>query len=224
MQLTKSALVPAIILRETSGPSGPDDVVYCMFNPNEFTVTKQNRYDSTIKKGKNIEKPEFRSGGKRSLSLQLFFDTFAEGVDVRSFTEPLWKMALVDEDKKNPRDKKGAPPVVEFRWGMFSFRAVITSLSQRFTLFNFDGTPLRTTVNVTFDQVADETDQPPQNPTSGNGPALRTHVVQAGERLDLIAAHVYGDATDWRRIADANQIHNPLRLRPGQQLIIPPQD
>jgi nucleoid-associated protein YgaU len=45
--------------------------------------------------------------------------------------------------------------------------------------------------------------------------------VNEGDRLDLIAAEVYGKATEWRRIALHNNITNPLLLRVGQQLRIP---
>ena len=117
---------------------------------------------------------------------------------------------------------KSEPPRVEFRWGRFAFKAVVKQIRQRFTLFLKDGTPVRTTVEVSFQQVEDELDFPMQNPTSGGGPPMKTHVVGAGERLDWIAASVYGDATRWRLIADANGITHPLRLREGMELVIPP--
>jgi nucleoid-associated protein YgaU len=33
---------------------------------------------------------------------------------------------------------------------------------------------------------------------------------------------MFGDAGHWRVIARANNLDNPLRLRPGQTLVIPP--
>jgi nucleoid-associated protein YgaU len=42
-----------------------------------------------------------------------------------------------------------------------------------------------------------------------------------GDRLDSIAAEVYGDATKWRAIAEYNEISDPLGLKPGQRIIIP---
>jgi nucleoid-associated protein YgaU len=113
---------------------------------------------------------------------------------------------------------------VEFQWGKFQFKAVITSISQKFTLFDKEGLPLRATVDVTFQQVEDPQDHSKQNPTSGGGPPMKVHIVQSGERLDLIAHKVYGDATQWRLIAQANNLRQPLRLRDGQQLLIPPGD
>lgn len=217
MPSTRGNLEPATIINLAT-----DERVYCMFNPHEYTVAKQNSWEKGETKGKNVPKVKFSQGGAETLKLQLFFDTYAEGSDVREHTDGLWKMMMVTEEKKNPRNEKSEPPRVAFHWGKFFFRAVITSLSQKFTLFLEDGTPVRTTVDVSFQQVEDEEDHAGQNPTSGGGPALRTHTVRDGERLDWIAAKAYGDASLWRVIARANDLTHPLRIRSGQQIVIPP--
>jgi hypothetical protein len=217
MPNTRGDLEPATIINLTSG-----DQVYCMFNPHEFTVTKQNRYSSGKVKGRNVPKIEFDQGGAQTLKLQLFFDTYGEGTDVREHTQGLWDMMMITDSKMKQRSNKSEPPDVEFRWGRFSFRAVITNISQKFTLFLKEGTPVRTTVDVTFQQKEDPEDHAGQNPTSGGGPPLKLHTVQAGERLDWIAAMAYGEASHWRLIARANNLDHPLRLHEGQQLVIPP--
>ena len=94
-------------------------------------------------------------------------------------------------------------------------------MTQKFTLFKPDGTPVRAKVEVTFTQYTDVEDYPNQNPTSGGGPNERVHRVISGERLDTIAAKVYRDATKWRLIAEHNKIGDPLALRPGQTIRIP---
>jgi len=217
MPSTRSNLEPATIENLST-----QEKVYCMFNPHEYTITKQNQWDSGDTKGINVPKVKFNHGGAEQLKLTLFFDTYAEGTDVREHTQGLWGMMMVSEEKKNPRNSKSEPPQVEFQWGKFSFRAVVTTLTQKFTLFNKEGVPLRTSVDVSFQQVADENNHPKQNPTSGGGPPLKTHIVQSGERLDLIAAQVYGDPSHWRLIANENHLVHPLRLKEGQQLVIPP--
>mgnify|MGYP003487327083 CR=1 FL=1 len=45
--------------------------------------------------------------------------------------------------------------------------------------------------------------------------------VRSGETLDRIAATHYGDPTQWRVIATANGIIDPLDLEPGRVLSIP---
>jgi hypothetical protein len=217
MATTRGGLEPAVIVNKDT-----NDTVRCMFNPHEYTLTKQNRWERGETKGKNVPRLKFSQGGSQTLKLQLFFDTYAEGSDVRTHTDPLWQMMMVNSDKTNPRSNKSEPPPVSFQWGGLVFDAVITNMSQKFTLFFKDGTPARTTLEITLEQLSDDQDFARQNPTSGGGEAPRTRLVKAGERLDLIAYDEYEDATEWRRIAQANALTHPLRLRPGQRLVIPP--
>ena len=48
--------------------------------------------------------------------------------------------------------------------------------------------------------------------------------VQSGDSLSKIAKHVYGDASRWKEIWEANKaaIPNPDLIHPGQQLSMPP--
>jgi nucleoid-associated protein YgaU len=57
-----------------------------------------------------------------------------------------------------------------------------------------------------------------QNPTSGGTAGHRTHRVVAGDSLASIAYVEYGDPNGWRRLADANAIDDPLRVRDGTVL------
>jgi len=49
----------------------------------------------------------------------------------------------------------------------------------------------------------------------------RTHIVQPGESLWLISKRYYGTPAHIERIADANHLETPKRLRPGQVLVLP---
>jgi nucleoid-associated protein YgaU len=51
----------------------------------------------------------------------------------------------------------------------------------------------------------------------------RTYTVQSGDSLSKIAKQVYGDASQWKKIHEANRdaIPNPDLIRPGQELTIP---
>ncbi len=217
---TRGGLESAAIINKST-----NEKVECMFNPYEYTIAKQNQWKNGERKGGNVPKVDFVQGGAETLRLMLFFDTYEDGSgkDVREYTHRLWKMMLVTEDKKQ-RNNKSVPPYVIFSWGKFEFEAVITSLSQTFTLFAKDGTPLRTTVDITLQEANDRHQHEPQNPTSGGGPPKKLHIVQAGERLDLIANKEYGDASLWRLIASENRLIRPLKLREGQTLIIPALD
>jgi hypothetical protein len=205
--------------------NNPGNVVRCMFRPKELAFSKQNTWTMSPVKGRNIPKPQFGGGGAMQLQMELFFDTTDNGIeratDVRAATKALWKMMLIAPQRRNPETRKGEPPKVQFQWGrMLSFTAVIQQINQRFTLFKPDGTPVRATLNVTFQQYTDE-EYVPQNPTSAGSGGYRVHRVKEGDIIDVIAYQEYGDAKLWRLLADANNLEDPMRLRPGQILSIP---
>ncbi|MBP2646676.1 MAG: peptidoglycan-binding protein [Gemmatimonadetes bacterium] len=57
----------------------------------------------------------------------------------------------------------------------------------------------------------------------GASSAPRTYEVKKGDSLSKIAKHVYGDASKWRKIFEANgdKIKDPDKIYPGQVLTIP---
>lgn len=217
MPTTRGGLEPAVLVNKNTGETVP-----CMFNPFEYTISKSNSYEQAETKGKNIPRIRFQQGGAQTLSLRLLFDSYQEGTDVRVHTGRIWQMMFVDEDKTDQRTGKSEPPHCLFIWGAFQFEAVITQMSEQLSLFLKDGTPVRSTVTVSLQQVMDSEEQPRQNPTSGGGVAPTTRRLDAGDRLDLIAWEAYGDCTKWRLIAAANGIADPLHLRPGAVIIMPP--
>lgn len=206
-----STVVNAII-REAGAGGG----IMCMFNPYEYTVSKKNTFKEQAGTG-STPKMEMKKSGPQSLKLKLFFDTYEKGTDVSLLTNPLWGFM----QPKSASENKLEPYEVEFAWGVFVFKSVITNMKQKFTLFLPNGTPVRAEVNVTFTQHVDVDDYPKQNPTSGGGPIERTWKIRGGDRLDSIAFDVYGDATKWRAIAEHNQLMRPMNLQPGSILAIP---
>jgi nucleoid-associated protein YgaU len=47
------------------------------------------------------------------------------------------------------------------------------------------------------------------------------YVVKSGDSLSKIAKSYYGNANDYKKIADANNIDDPNKIQAGQQLKIP---
>lgn len=195
--------------------------VECKFNPAEYSISKRNSYSEIPSTEGNIPPANFTSLGSQSLTLSLTFDSYEEGTDVRKQTEGLWSFMRSKKGVGKQHNVINVPIQVAFEWGSFYFVAFITGLTEHFTLFTHDGMPVRAKVEVTFVQYKDIEEKQPQNPTSGGGSVDRTWKVVAGDRLDTIAAEVYRDATQWRRIAEHNHLSNPLALRPGQVLRIP---
>lgn len=192
--------------------------INCMFNPEHYTVKKQNAFHF-FTEAVIPPKPEFKNYGRSSLTLStLYFDVYETGEDLTQITNKLWQL-MSPTDAEDPTS---APPEVKFKWASFQFTAVISELSVKYTLFDKDGEPLRSEVSVTFIQSDNPNIKPHQNPTSGGGPIQEVRRIVSGDRLDLIAAEVYGDAAKWRLIAEYNGILKPKLLRPGQAITIPP--
>lgn len=194
-----------------------------LFNPTKYSVTKTNTWNRSENVGKDVPPLEFGGGQPKSLSIQLFFDTYEEGKDVRLYTDILDKMMQIDESLRSGKSDRGRPPYCRFRWGkFFSCVCVIQRLKIDYTLFLPDGTPVRATADLTLQQPHDENERGPQNPTSAALPGNRVWVVKPGETLDWIAYKTLGSSFRWRVIAQTNNLLDPLALTPGQRLTIPP--
>jgi hypothetical protein len=199
-------------------------VVECHFNPNEISISKSNKWEPENSSGTNLPDVHFMGEGARSLSLTLIFDSYERRADVREATNKVLGLMDAPEDRSQT-SQHGRPPHVMFRWGTFeTFPAVITQLSQKFTLFLETGLPVRATLTVTLQEVPQQAirnQTAGQNPTSRAAGARRMRMVQPGDTIDLIAFDELGESTDWRRLAEANNLNDPRRLRPGQVLLIP---
>ena len=111
-------------------------------------------------------------------------------------------------------------PWVKFKWGVLTgFVGYIKSVSAKYTLFSPDGKPLRAVCTVALEELPNEPGK--QNPTSGGLHPRNAHTVTEGDSLAAIAYREYGSPVHWRALAEVNGIDDPLRLRPGQVVLIP---
>ena len=192
-----------------------------MFNPTGYSLSKSNSWEPVKVVGMNVPRREFTSGGPTALSLELFFDTYEAGTDVRDYTNKVFNLAKISSKTVDKETGRGRPPKCMFSWGKtFNFPAVVTSVSVNFTLFLSDGTPVRAKVSVSLEEAEDEEQQSPQNPTTQGTLGHKVYTVEPGDTIDRIAYSEYGNPSLWRSIADANDLDNPMDLRPGQILAI----
>lgn len=198
--------------------------VPCLFNPTELAVSRVNGWTADSMPGKGVPTLSYTGAMSGQLAVRLFFDTTAEGEPVTKHTGKILKLMEVDPDLAGSDDQSNnvRPPWVVFHWGdLHSFKAVISALELTFVYFSSTGIPLRARMDLLLTQYDQDMAFGPQNPTSGTPRPHRVHRVQPGETLDRIAAIHYGDSTQWRAIAAANGVEDPLALRPGGLLSIP---
>lgn len=235
--------------------SSPSEAVDVMFNPTEYSITRNMSYADVNVPGLAMPILQFVRGESQQLTLELFLDSsdrkqpsalaaaISGGTGAPTLREYSAGIAPVPPERwadlaRSPYcehrlmalrrlaeidSELHAPPIVEFSWSGARFQGVITSFTEKFTMFDDTGHIVRARVQLTMkswrnpDQMFAATN--PQSPDR-----TKTRVVRAGERLDLIAAEEYGDPTQWVAIAKANQITRPRILPPGTLLIIPPLD
>ena len=194
----------------------------------------------------------FTGGGTTELHLNLLFDVSLAGSsskvnDVRDLTYPLWQLAENAADEQN----YGRPPLVRFVWGKsWNIPGVVAAVAERLDYFAPGGEPLRSWLSMRFLRVADSaaalvrerravapvqlphelapqpTTQTGSTPTTNAAtPEFQVHHVAAGERLDQLEFQFYGHSGHpslWRWLAIFNDIADPLHIRPGTPLQIPP--
>jgi len=182
-----------------------------MYNPDELRLEQGNNFAEVGIPGLDAPPLQYVRGKARTLSMDLFFDSYEADQDVRSHTGPLVK--LLD---KEPLTK--APPVLLFSMGQFNFQCVLVDASQRFTMFRRDGTPVRSTIAVRFQEFV-RVEITIERGLFIGPPTL--HNVVRSETASAIAAAVLGDPARWREVADANGIDDPLNIPPGITLQVP---
>lgn len=207
-----------------------NETISVQFNPESYSVSKSVNWGppenssgegASTQRQVNAPTVEFKGGGSRQLTLDLFFDLTEEGngEDVRQETNQIVSLTRIERDQAHPR-------VCEVAWGDapvgsdFPFIGVITSLKQNFTLFKNDGTPLRANLNLSFLEFL-----APLADKRQTDPELTTHIIKRGDTLSSIAAQVYRNPKLWRMIAQANQLDDPrnLEMQIGRTLTIPKQ-
>lgn len=202
-----------------------EEIIKVLYNPAEYTIEKSNQFQSAVMPGMALPVTQFVSGNADTLTMELFFDTYtmeesAAKKDVRELTGPISKLLDIDSNLH-------APPVCEFIWGehpperRLGFKAIIERLTQKFTMFTQDGTPVRATLNVTFKEYKTIAEQLVE---IGRKSADRTKrvVFKESDSLWKFAADEYGDPDRWRLLAEKNNIDNPRLVEPGRELVIPP--
>jgi LysM repeat protein len=184
-----------------------------MFNPEEYSLNKDNNYASQAIPGLQSPLLQFVHGNLRTLDMELFFDTFEFQQDVRSETQKVVALLDIDSDLHTP-------PVLRVTWGSLEFRCVLAKVAQKFIKFFPNGQPARAKLNVTFNEYLDAATQVAAANLQ-TADFSKVYVVKQGDTLSGVAAKFYEDASKWRPIALTNGILDPLSISAGQQLFIP---
>ena len=219
------------------------------YNPTELTFNKTAQFAEIGIPGLDSPVLQFIRGGNETLTFELFFDTTDEVMGKKATSVNQKLDQLYNLVKQSPHSH--ATPICLFQWGGSAdaqkarfdeiqavsipakqqsksvtvsnaptwFTGVIESIERKYLLFSPDGIPIRAraTVRMREYKTVEQMARPLQS-----ADLTKAHVVQRRERLEQLSTEAYNTPSEWRRIAEANDIDNPLKVTPGRVLRIPP--
>jgi len=207
----------------TTVPGGK--VVDVDFNPQSLKLNFTNKNAGGDQPGGSNK--QFIGAGTTKMTVEMLFDTTRETdpekFDVRKKTGQVAYFVMI----KNPSSKKPSPPGVRFEWGTFIFEGVVDSMDETLDYFAEEGIPLRATVSLSlsrqdiefqFGEAGKRRGAPDTAGSSTGTPGDRpVDESRPGESVRDVAAR-NGNSGDWKAIAEANDIDDPLRLPAGTLL------
>ncbi|HZI18156.1 MAG TPA: hypothetical protein VEY09_06115 [Pyrinomonadaceae bacterium] len=193
--------------------------VEAQFNPQTLKLSFSNENKGGDQPGGSSK--QFVGSGKSKMSVELLFDTTADGSDVRKKTEAVAFFIQAKPQQDDPKSKR-TPPGVSFEWGSFIFRGTVDSMDETLDYFSEEGVPMRASISLSisrqeieflFGQPGQASGAQPGTP----GPTAGTEQHQAARPNDSVQSMAgrAGKASDWKAIAAANNIDDPLRLQAG---------
>jgi nucleoid-associated protein YgaU len=207
------------------GGADKGKVITVLFNPTEYSFERSNSYKAVPVPGLSSPLLQFVNGESDQLSMDLFLDDYTDPFGPTSLVlkeiDPVGKR-LRDISRLLQIDRDlHAPPPVRFNWGPMEFFAVIEKLGRKVTMFHPDGTPARATLSVSFKEYRTLRQQL-EDPRRESADKTKRRVVVGPGALWLIASREYDDASEWPRIAEANDLDDPREIAPGDWLMLPP--
>lgn len=229
------ALIPLKRLQIVVLNGKNQDEFEVLYNPESYVQKREVNYSD--KAGLSMDTPitQFSHGNAELLSFTLFFDSLTAGkevggkmadkakfmansllpsatsiVDVREYTEKVYRLMEVDSDLH-------VPPLLQLHWGGLHFEGHLIGCQQTFTRFSERGKALRARLECTFRGFLGNIEKK----SLCSPDTSKVRVVHQGEALWSFAAREYGDAGAWREIARANGLENPRLLHSGDALALP---
>jgi hypothetical protein len=209
--LLNGQLKHAHISIETGDALGHEKEIKVQYNPETLSLSQAAVVDGTG------NKVLFRRTEPDNLVVSLVFDSYDEQADIRAETDKILNLT-------RPQKAKGGkvPPTVRFAWADRLFTGIVVHVEQRFTMFLSTGIPVRAELTVTIKEVLNDRDELDALGLRGCRKLFR---VSAGDHVSSVAYKVLGDRTQWRLIADANGIYDPIAFARsgwlGQTIAIP---
>ena len=213
----------------------PSESITFTFNPSSYSIQTEPHYRKMPNLTQDTGQQEFLGGVARTLTTTLIFDSYSDGdlssgasltaqagytEGVENSLEPVTDKVKKLEMAAHVAGEQHKPPLVIFSWGNLNFKGIISNFSVEYTMFSMEGKPIRATVQISIAEMKDQGTSSRESPFESPD-RTKSRVIIEGMNLWNIAYEEYDDCEKWRVIARANNIMNPLDVRPGQIILIP---
>lgn len=195
-------------------------------NPDTINTSHKNKFSHLKGINTSGRNADYAYSHSDEMSLQLTLDDTLSTVfigkelgsttngitaEVEDFLESCF---YIDGDIHRPR-------FLRLEWGQISFDCRLKSINVSYTLFNADGNPLRAILDTVF--VSDMADSKRVRLEDLRSPDV-THnrLILQGQTLTNLTKEIYGDASNYLTVAQANELDHFRRLKPGTNVQFPP--
>ncbi|MBO4653272.1 MAG: hypothetical protein IKZ69_00295 [Lachnospiraceae bacterium] len=200
------------------------------FNPSEYRITETSSYSQTERRGKDEPVVNYNGSQFSRLSVKLYFNgddffsaqsaldtassliTGEEKEGISATIEKITALTKIDGESHQP-------PQIVFAWGYLCFVGFAQNVSVTYTMFDKGGKPLRAVIDFSMcgsNIPLSERGEPKESPDR-----TKARTLTEDTNIWSIAKNEYGNAREWRRIAEANDIMNPLDIPVGKVLRVP---
>ena len=231
-------LVPLEKMTISAEIDGKKETIEVLYNPESYSQSREVRYAQSQGIATNTPLVQYTGGGSGIPQFKLFFYSMSAGseggggtvqklsfagnsllpsltksIDVRTYTNKVYRLMEIDADKH-------VPPLLKLKWSSLQFTGHLISCSVQFVRFSEQGMPLRAWMDCTFQEyIAPDkvgVTRPLESPDT-----TKYRTVHQGDSLWALSAKEYGQPEQWRAIAGANRLSNPRPLRSGERLVLP---
>jgi hypothetical protein len=191
------------------------------FNPDGWSSSAEAKWKTSSQPATNGSQPQYQGMEPSKLDVKILLDAFSVPPVPPQATIAELHLFLAPSAISKAMGIASAP-IVMFGWGpnIIMEQAIVTKVAVSYHRFLM-GVPVRAEATVSLQTVPPPSPLPPTNPTSGGLATRRTHRTVEGDTLASVAYQEYRDPNKWRALAEANGIDDPMRVKPGTELIIP---
>ena len=163
-------LVPLEKMTISAEIDGKKETIEVLYNPESYSQSREVRYAQSQGIATNTPLVQYTCGGSEILQFKLFFDSMSAGsevgggtvqklsfagnsllpsltkaIDVRTYTNKVYRLMEIDADKH-------VPPLLKLKWSSLQFTGHLISCSVQFVRFSEQGMPLRAWMDCTFQE------------------------------------------------------------------------